>query len=610
MVKRSSANYTRWPKTARSPLPVFLRLAVLMLVAGVLAPPSAHAQRVKRYTFFEGAQYPLTAWFIEGDEPGPTLMVQGGIQGDEKAGFITAQLLTKARVRKGQLIVVPRANVPSINICQRQVNVDLNRRFDKEYNQFYEDRLALAIRFLVSQAEAFIHLHEGSGFYHPTYVDNLRNPRRYGQSIIIDTTIFDHRIHLAETASRVLAELNPTVLPAQYRFQLFNTRTFENNTPYPEMRKSLTCYALENVGIPAMAVEVSKNIRQLGWKVQRQLAATALLLARFGVDISPPEVTEQEVDHYTRRIPRIECNGRVLSDKQTLTLAPNSILALQASASDNSFAPSLSVCASDRPDFNLLTTPRMALAPFQALEVRVDGSPAAKIKIRWKGAWSKPPGNEAMFACWLNGQLRLVPAGQTLDTVAGDQLVLEGVLGGTPHEVLNFKGYVAKPYSNDGQDVGMEIILDPNNFIKRYLKRGKSADEWICRVVRETKGAQSAEFHIRVSPRTVKALQLEGPKGRDLLLPFTNGGFQKLASGTWRITDAWSNGSAAKLSLTLNNEPIRFGEAFTLSEGDWVKLKLHQSTTFHPLGEIDLICPSVQSNAKPPRPSLSPANAS
>lgn len=581
-----------------------------MLLAGALAPPSVHAQRVKKYTFFQGTQYPLTAWFIEGDEPGPTIMVQGGIQGDEKSGFITAQLLSKARVRKGRLILVPRANVPSINICQRQVNVDLNRRFDKEYNQFYEDRLALAIRSLVSQAAAFIHLHEGSGFYHPTYVDNLRNPRRYGQSIIIDTTVFDHRIHLAEAATKVLAELNPTVVPAQYRFQLFNTRTFESNTLYPEMRKSLTCYVLENVGIPAMAVEVSKNIQQLGWKVQRQLAATALLLARFGVDISPPEVTEQEVDHYTRRAPRIELNGRALSNGQTIELAPNSILALQSSVSDNAFAPSLAVYASDRPDFNLLTAPRMALTPFNSLEVRSDGSTVARARVRWKGSWSKLPGSGAMFACWLNGQLRLVPAGRTLDAVEGDQFVLEGVLGGAPDEILNFKGYVSQPYSNDGQDLGMEIILDPDNFIRRYLEPGKIKDEWICRVARETKGAAPADFNIRVSPRTVKALRFEGPDGRDLLLPFTNGDVQKLAPGTWRITDAWSNGSADKLSLTLNKEPLRFGEPFTLSEGGSLELGLQQSTTFHPLGKIRLTCGSPQGDAKPPRASLSPAHAS
>ena len=126
------------------------------------------------HSFFSGTQYPLKVVFLKGDQPGPTIMVQGGIQGDEAAGYITAQLLTQARVLKGNLIVLPRANVPSINLRKRQINVDMNRRFDQNYNRFYEDRVARVIRFLLAQSDAFIHLHEGSGFYNPTYVDNLR----------------------------------------------------------------------------------------------------------------------------------------------------------------------------------------------------------------------------------------------------------------------------------------------------------------------------------------------------------------------------------------------------------------------------------------------------
>ncbi len=61
----------------------------------------------------------------------------------------------------------PGPTCPSIHVHQRAVNVDMNRRFDRDYNQFYEDRLARAVRFLLSQSSALIHLHEGSGFYDP-----------------------------------------------------------------------------------------------------------------------------------------------------------------------------------------------------------------------------------------------------------------------------------------------------------------------------------------------------------------------------------------------------------------------------------------------------------
>ncbi len=133
----------------------------------------------------------------------------------------------------------------------------MNRRFDQDYNRFYEDRVARVIRFLLAQSDAFIHLHEGSGFYNPTYVDNLRNPKRYGQSIIVDTLVYD-KIDLAHTVNTVLNEINSRIGSSDYQFKLFNTKTFDKGTNYPEMRKSLTCYALAEHGIPAMAVEVSR----------------------------------------------------------------------------------------------------------------------------------------------------------------------------------------------------------------------------------------------------------------------------------------------------------------------------------------------------------------
>ena len=101
-------------------------------------------------------------------------------RGDEFCGYLTAQLLTQARVTKGTLIIVPRANPPSIHRRKRFVNVDLNRRFDQDYGQYYEDSLARLIKYLVSQSQGLIHLHEGSGFYNPTKIDDMHGPKRYG----------------------------------------------------------------------------------------------------------------------------------------------------------------------------------------------------------------------------------------------------------------------------------------------------------------------------------------------------------------------------------------------------------------------------------------------
>ena len=457
-----------------------LSLIVMLFASSALAGSWEHS-------FFAGTQYPLKVFFLQGEEDGPTIMVQGGIQGDETSGFVTAQLLSQSKVKRGNLIVLPRANVPSINLHKRQINVDMNRRFDQDYNRFYEDRVARVIRFLLAQSEAFIHLHEGSGFYNPTYVNNLRNPKRYGQSIIVDTLIFD-KIDLAHTVNSVLSELNGTIPASDYQFKLFNTKTFDKGTPYPEMRKSLTCYALAEHGIPAMAVEVSKSIRQIDWKVRQQLAATIMLLERFGVSVTPPDFSDEDVRAYARRGVTVNINGRPLRSGKVINLAPGATLAVETlGRGPSEFSPELALFASDRPGVNLINARRMVLEPFTELELRSDGKRVAKTQIKWTGKLPLSPGEDKpVFVCWLNGNPVFVRDGEVLKTVLGDQLILEGLWGSDLKEIVNLKGFVAIPWANNGQDLGWEIILDPDNFIDRYTVSSDRPGVMRFRVVRET----------------------------------------------------------------------------------------------------------------------------
>lgn len=577
---------------ARSP-GLGLLLALLVWTLPTLARADALS-----VTFFAGTQYELKAYFLRGEAPGPTVMIQGGIQGDEVSGFLTAQVLTRATLRRGNLVIIPRANVPTVNTRRRQVNVDLNRRFDRDYGQFYEDRLARAIRFLMAGCDAFIHLHEGSGFYHPTYVNVLRNPGRYGQSIIIDATVFQNRIHLAQAVHHVLDRLNGAIVPADYRFRMFNTDTFSANTAHPEQRKSLTYYALSQVGIPALAIEVSKSITNLGWKVTQQLKAAQLFLEYFGVAATLPYVTEEEVNRYLSSFGPITVNGRPVRAGQTLhlTLSPGETLQVAAPRADDlSFSPVAAVLASDRPDFNVVGSPRLVLAPFSTLDVRADGNRLARVSVRMDPTWkdlaeAKAAGSGTLFAVWLNKTLRFVPAGRTLDAVTGDQLVLEGIWSGRNDEVLNLKGFVSSPVANRGQDLGQEIILDPQDFIGSYLE--KSGDDWLCRVVRETRGQRRSEFTLRVAPRRIQAVQLMDSDGHPVLVHWKDGGQFDLPPGEYRLEDLWSNGARDKVVATQGQRALPWGSILRLAPGAALPLTLRQATTFKPIGEMVLRAPN------------------
>lgn len=371
------------------------------LLLGLLVQGPALAGQKSEFVFFEGTQYPLTAVFIQGEQPGPTVMIQGGIQGDEPTGFLSAQALANSRVLKGNLIVVPRANVPSIHVHQRAVNVDMNRRFDRDYNQFYEDRLARAVRFLVSQSSALVHLHEGSGFYDPEYVNPLRNPQRWGQSIIIDASVHD-RLDLERLVGGALKEINTQVERTDWHFKLFNTKTFDPGSRYAsEMRKSLTFYALSMLNIPAMAVEVSKNIGELGWKVKQQVQVTAILLKHLGVEVALPRLDEHEITQsYTRNL-AVKVNGKVLEQGASLPVSPGGTLKAEpASPAKGEGGPVLAVFASDRPGLNLLDSPRMALESFQGLEIRQDGRRVLAADVRFSGTMPPPlPPGPPVFVC-------------------------------------------------------------------------------------------------------------------------------------------------------------------------------------------------------------------
>ncbi|WP_272701108.1 M14/M99 family metallopeptidase [Desulfovibrio sp. Fe33] len=539
------------------------------------------------HSFFAGTQYPLKVVYLQGGQPGPTVMVQGGIQGDETAGYITAQLLSQGKVLRGNLIVLPRANVPSINLRKRQINVDMNRRFDQNYNRFYEDRVARVIRYLLNQADAFIHLHEGSGFYNPTYVDNLRNPKRYGQSFIVDTLAYN-QIDLAGTVAPVLDELNNHIGMSDYKFRLFNTRTFDQGTNYPEMRKSLTCYALAEHNIPAVAVEVSKSIIQIDWKVRQQLTATIMLLHRLGVEVVPPEFTDEDVQAYARKGVTVMVNGRTLGKDKVINLAPGSTLAVkQVSAGPTEFAPELALFASDRPGVNLINARRMVLEQFSELELRSDGRKVAEAQVRWTGRLPNAPGDDTpVFVCWLNGNPIFVREGETLHAVLGDQLILEGIWGSDLKEVVNLKGFVAIPWANNGQDLGWEIILDPDNFMSKYALEEDRSSGTLFRVVRETPGVPRSTFYVEILPRTVLALRLGDERGQNLLIPWISGGSYRLPEGDYVFESAWSNGPDDKLVALAGDVPLEKGRSFRVDYTRPLKLTVRQATTFGDIGSM------------------------
>ncbi|EKO38907.1 MAG: hypothetical protein B193_2394 [Solidesulfovibrio magneticus str. Maddingley MBC34] len=202
---------------------------------------------------------------LDSGRPGPTILVIGGIQGDEPGGFSAAALLVSHyKINSGAVWVVPNLNFVSIIRCSRGVYGDMNRKFadldpgDPEYAAV--QKIKAIIR--DEKVDAVLHLHDGWGYYSPTAVNEWQNPLRWGQSVIIDQDNAEAPRFgdLRELAERAVAAANEHLYEPLHTYHVKNTHTHDlNSETAKEMAKTLTYFAIGQ-GKPAFGVEGSKNL--------------------------------------------------------------------------------------------------------------------------------------------------------------------------------------------------------------------------------------------------------------------------------------------------------------------------------------------------------------
>ncbi len=197
----------------------------------------------------------------QGKGEGGTLLVVGGIQGDEPGGFNAAALLvTRYRITAGNVWVGPNLNFTSIVRRTRGVHGDMNRKFaalpanDPEYHAV--ERIKQII--LAQEVDLVLNLHDGSGFYRPLHRDRDHGPRRWGQCVVIDQERFEAPGYsdLHGVARQVVDQVNTQLDRQEHKFHVKNTRTPEGNS---EMAKTLTWFAVRN-GKAAFGLEASKTL--------------------------------------------------------------------------------------------------------------------------------------------------------------------------------------------------------------------------------------------------------------------------------------------------------------------------------------------------------------
>lgn len=426
---------------------------------------------------FGGTDYELNVYKIRGKSPGKTILIIGGIQGNEPGGFMSADLYADMKLEKGNLIVVPRANFYSILLNRRQVNEDMNRKFSEPSRKNYEAEVVSILKQLITESDCLLNLHDGSGFYSDTWRNSWRNPMRFGQSIIADCETHTNpetgkTLKLKETAEKVINEINPHIKDTDHLFHFNNHRTNAPDTPHPEQRKSATYYALYKCGIPAFGIETSKSL-PLEHRIYHHNLAINAFMKMYGIK---PEVPGIILNPPIIKYVVVKVNDQapiVVANMETLNIFPGDVV--KVIHLESNYERGLSADIVDYGTINDINKSIAINHPTQIM-IRKDHLKCGKINIAFTDS-NKPPKaittdpHVVYFKIKINGEEKYLPNGAHVNIIRGDTVELVDV-GTIPEStsagiIVNFKGFVSNDNVNTGEDRG-HIIHTDRDLWKRY----------------------------------------------------------------------------------------------------------------------------------------------
>jgi len=195
-----------------------------------------------------------------------TLLIVGGIQGDEPGGFMAASLMTTHyKIKKGSVWIVPNLNFYSIIKRSRGPYGDMNRKFANLPKSDPEYKIIQRIKKYITDpnVKLILNLHDGSGFYRPMYIDRRHQPLKWGQASVIDQEILPGVKNYADTytiSEKVVNHINKHLLKEEDMYRTKNTHTrFKSTFEEKDMAKTLTFYAVSH-GKAAFGHETSKSL--------------------------------------------------------------------------------------------------------------------------------------------------------------------------------------------------------------------------------------------------------------------------------------------------------------------------------------------------------------
>ncbi len=194
LIKTSSIN-VQFPSQMKFSQPVSARrtrvigrvLSSLTLLAAALFVQAAMGEATSsNRTLLPGTRFATECYIKDSGMPGPTIMIVGGVHGNEPAGANAAEVIRQWPINRGKLVVIPRANIPGLAANKRlipQLSTNLNN-LNRNYPRAGKDEgprgdLASSIWAVALEVKPdwLLDLHEGFDFHQV-------NDKSVGSSVI------------------------------------------------------------------------------------------------------------------------------------------------------------------------------------------------------------------------------------------------------------------------------------------------------------------------------------------------------------------------------------------------------------------------------------------
>lgn len=227
------------------------------------------------HTILEGTQYETTVHSIDSPNEGRTMMILGGVHGNELGGIGAAHYATNYEINRGSLVVIPETNKAAVEMeGNHGPEGDLNRQFPIDEEPTTEVARGVWEEILSVDPEFILDMHNAS---------TLKSRGSVGQGIFPTSGVVEHAENAAEYVNaEYLDERIETDLP-EHPFQVGNTVTKD--------RPRLIHKAAADQNIAGWTTEVTRIDLSLDEREFLQDMLTRELLRQVGIDVgSEPEL--------------------------------------------------------------------------------------------------------------------------------------------------------------------------------------------------------------------------------------------------------------------------------------------------------------------------------